>query len=99
MATPGAHWLAWLAAVAGWLLCAGFCLLLTIGLEPFPYAYDLLFSVIIFILFFNVFIYLFIVNRWGADTSRLIRSVIRVCIGEGLVMAGLYVLGKYAIGA
>lgn len=90
-------WLVWFGAVTGWLACAGLCLLASIGLEPWPYAYDMLFPVILLLLFGNVFVFLFIVTRWGAQPGRFFGSVGRVFLGEGLLLAGLYALGRFAI--
>lgn len=92
-------WASWLAAVAGWLICAFLCLCLTIGLEPYAQAYDMFFPVAILLLFGNILVFLFISSRWGAWPARLAGAVARVCIGEGLLLAGIYALGRYAIGA
>lgn len=92
-------WLAWAVSVAGWLICAAICLLLTLYLEQWPYAYDMLFPVVLVILFGNIFLFLFIATRWGGRNGRLLASVARVCIGEALFLGGLYILGKYGIGA
>ncbi len=95
----GRGWLGWLAAVCGWLVCAMFCLLLTIELEAYPYAYDMIFPAVLLILFCNILVFLFISTRWATQTGKLASSVLRVRLGEGLLLAGLYVLGRYAIGA
>ena len=89
----------WLGAVMGWIVCAGLCLLASIGLEPYPTAYDMLFPAVLLILFGNVFVFLFIISRWGNQVGKFFGSIIRICVGEGLLLAGLYALGKYALGA
>lgn len=95
---PGRGLLSWVCAVAGWLVCAGFCLYLTLELEQFPNAYDILFPAVLLILFGNILVFLFISSRWARDARRLLMAVIRVCLGEGLLLAGMYALAKYAIG-
>lgn len=91
-------WLGWVIAVCGWLICASLCLTATILLEAYPQGYDTLFPAIILIIFCNVFVFLFITGRWGNSPRRLIDSVIRVCIGEALFLAGIYALGRYVLG-
>lgn len=90
-------WGEWLAIVCGWLVCAGLCLAMTIGLEPYPSAYDTFSPVALVILFGNVFIFLFIGSRWAGEPRRLYGSVLRLCIGEGLMLAGVYALGRFAM--
>lgn len=91
--------LIWLGAVLGWLVCAGICLLTSIGLETYPDAYDMLFPAVLLMLFGNVFVFLFIISRWGNQAAKFFGSIIRICVGEGLLLAGLYALGKYALGS
>lgn len=88
-------WREWFAIVCGWLVCAAMCLGLTIGLEPWPAAYDTFYPVAILLLFGNVFLFLFIGSRWAANPVRLYGSVARLCVGEGLLLAGSYVLGRF----
>lgn len=92
-----AGFVAWLICVAGWLICAGLCLWLTIALEAYPYAYEVFFPAVLLILFCNILVFLFIATRWGADIRRLGGSVIRVCLGEGVILAGMYGLGRYCM--
>ena len=94
-ARHGAGFLAWAVSVAGWLICAGLCLWLTIALEAYPAAYELFFPAILLILFCNILVFLFITTRWAADLRRLIGSVFRVCAGEGIILAGMFCMGKY----
>lgn len=91
-------WLSWFICVLGWLLCAAMCLWLTILLETWPYAYDMLFPAILLVLFCNILVFLFIGSRWGNRSRNILVAVVRVCIGEGLLLAGLYLLGRFAIG-
>lgn len=88
---------AWLVCVAGWLLCAALCLGLTILLEAYPYAYDLFFPAILLILFCNILLFLFIAARWGLILSKLCGAVLRLCAGEAIILAGMYVLGRYCM--
>lgn len=97
--STGKNLLAWAIAVAGWLLCASFCLILTIGLEPYPYAYDMFFPAVLLILFCNILVFLFVSTRWGNSARQLFLAVARVCTGEGLLLCMFYVLGRYAIGS
>lgn len=90
-----AGWIGWLVCVCGWLVCAGMCLWLTIALEAYPYAYDLFFPAILLILFCNVLLFLFIATRWAADAKRLAGSVGRLCLGEAILLGGMFFLGKY----
>lgn len=92
---PG--WLAWLVCVLGWLVCAGFCLWLTIALEAYPYAYDIFFPAILLILFCNILLFLFIATRWAPSVSRLCGAVARLCIGEAIILAGMYGLGRFCM--
>ncbi|MDE5832556.1 MAG: hypothetical protein K2H64_06165 [Desulfovibrio sp.] len=92
------NWLAWLSVVCGWLACAFCCLVLTVELEVYPQAYATLFPAILIILFGNIFVFLFIVNRWGSSSRALLSAVIRVCAGEALLLAGLYCLGRFGFG-
>ena len=92
-----AGWLAWLVCVAGWVLCAGFCLWLTIELEAWPYAYDVFFPAILLILFCNILLFLFIATRWGKSLSRLLAAVARLCAGEAIILAGMYCLGRFCM--
>lgn len=89
---------AYAAAVAGWLICAAFCLWLTVELEAWPAAYDMFFPAVLLILFGNIFVFLFISSRWARQTSRLFSSVFRVCLGEAFLLAGMYILGRYFLG-
>ena len=91
--------LAWAISVAGWLICAGLCLWLTIALEAWPYAYEVFFPAVLLILFCNILVFLFVTTRWGGDLRRLFGSVVRVCIGEGLLLLIMYAAGRYGIGA
>ena len=90
-------WLAWLVCVAGWLLCAGFCLWLSIALEAWPYAYDVFFPAILLILFCNILLFLFIATRWGKSLKRLLTAVARLCAGEAIILAGMYCLGRFCM--
>ena len=92
-------WLSWVVAVAGWLICAGFCLWLTIALEAWPYAYEVFFPAILLILFCNILVFLFVATRWASQTRRLFGAVARVCVGEGLLLLLMYAAGRYGIGA
>lgn len=87
--------MAWLFCVAGWLICAGLCLWLTISLEAYPYAYEMLFPAVLLILFCNILVFLFIATRWAQDIRRLAGSVVRVCAGEAIILAGMYAIGMY----
>lgn len=89
----------WITAVMGWLICAAFCLFLTIKLEAYPNAYDTFFPAVLLILFCNILIFLFVSTRWGQQTKKLFGSVVRVCAGEAIILGGLYILGKYFIGS
>lgn len=91
-------WLIWLMAVAGWLVCAALCLAVTIGLEAWPQAWDMFFPAILLILFCNILLFLFITSRWVSDLRRAAGSVVRICVGEGLLLAGIYALGRFGIG-
>lgn len=86
---------AWAVSVAGWLLCAAMCLWLAIALEAYPAAYEIFFYAILLILFCNILVFLFITTRWARDLRRLAGSVVRVCAGEGIILAGMYGMGKY----
>ncbi len=88
---------AWVVCVAGWLICAGLCLWLTIALEAYPYAYEMFFPAVLLILFCNILVYLFVATHWANDIRRLLGSVIRVCIGEAIILAGMYALGRYCM--
>ena len=92
------NWMAWLAVVCGWLLCAFLCLALAIGLEPYPAAYDTLFPAILVILFGNIFVFFFLANRWGASLRALLGAIIRLCVGEAAILGGLYCLGRFGLG-
>lgn len=94
----GRSLLAWLICVGGWLLCAAMCLALTIELEKWPLAYDMLFPAVLLILFCNILVFLFVASRFGNAAKLLFAAVGRICIGEGLLLAGFYLLGRYAIG-
>lgn len=89
---------AWLVCVAGWLLCAGLCLWLTIALEAYPYAYDLFFPAILLILFCNILLFLFIATRWAKSLEKLCGAVLRLCAGEAILLAGMYGLGRFLTG-
>lgn len=91
-------WLNWLTATAGWLLCAALCLAFTIYMEEFPHAYDVLFPAVLIMLFGNILVFLFIASRWGSKLGILARAVGRVCLGEALLLGGLYCLGRFCIG-
>lgn len=86
---------AWAVSVAGWLVCAAMCLWLTIALEVYPAAYDIFFPAILLILFSNILVFLFVTTRWAANLRRLAGSVVRVCVGEGIILAGMFGMGKY----
>lgn len=90
--------LAWAGALAGWIVCAFFCLLLTVGLEPWPEAYDTLFPAAMLVLFGNILAFIVIGIRHGASTSRLLGWVLAFCVAEGLLLFLLYLAGRYAIG-
>ena len=92
-------WLSWAVAVAGWLICAGLCLWLTIALEAWPYAYEVFFPAILLILFCNSLVVLFVATRGASETRRLFGAVARVCVGEGLLLLLMYAAGRYGIGA
>lgn len=96
--TPISNFLAWALAVAGWLLCSAMCLWLTIALEPWPMAYDMLFPAVILVLFGNIFLFLLVATRWAASLRKLANSVMRLCLGEGLLLGGLYLLGRFCMG-
>lgn len=89
-------WLGWFILVAGWLTCAAFCLLCSIGLEPYPFAYETFFPAIVILLFCNIFVFFFISSRWRGQLKRIAGSTVRIVIGEGLLLAGIFLLGKYA---
>lgn len=91
--------LRWLISVAGWLACAAMCLWLTIELEAYPAAYDMFFPAVLLILFCNILLFLFVATRWATQTGKLASSVIRLCIAEALLLAGMYALGRFAIAA
>lgn len=88
--------LSWAASVAGWLVCAALCLLLAIDLENRS-AYEIFYPVVILLLFANVFLFLFVAMRWGALPRRLFDSIARICIGEGLLLLMMDILGRYVI--
>lgn len=90
-------WLVWLVSILGWLVCAGLCLWLTIALEAYPYAYDLFFPAILLILFCNILLFLFIATRWGGQPGKLCVSVLRLCMGEAIILAGMYALGRFTM--
>lgn len=96
--SPPKLWLNYLLATTGWLVCAALCLALTIALEQFPNAYEILFPAVLLLLFGNIFVFLFITSRWGKDTRKLSGAVSRVCIGETLLLIGLYCLGRFGFG-
>lgn len=87
--------LEWLICVAGWFICAGLCLWASIELEAFPAAYDLFYPAILLILFCNLALFLFIAVRWASSFSRLCGSVMRLCIGEAIILAAMYGAGRY----
>ena len=91
-------WVSWVVAVAGWLICAVLCLWLTIALEAWPYAYEVFFPAIVLILFCNILVFLFVATRWASLPRRLLGSVARVCVGEGLLLLLMYAAGRYGIG-
>ena len=91
----GRGWREWFALVAGWLACAAACLYASILLEPFPAVYDTFFPFIILLLFGNIFVFFFIASRWNGQPRRLYNSVIRIFLGESLLLAGIFFLGKY----
>ena len=97
--SSGSGWRGWLIVVCGWLACAFLCLALTVGLEAYPAAYDSLFPFVLLLLFGNVFAFLFVINRRGDSLARVGGAVLRLCVGEALLLAGLYCLGKYGLGA
>ena len=88
---------AWAVSVVGWLTCAALCLWLTIALEPYPAAYETFFPAVLLILFCNILVFIFVTGRWAADLRRLTASVLRVCIGEGIILAGMFCMGKYLL--
>lgn len=92
-----AGFLAWAVSVAGWLICAALCLWLTIALEAYPAAYDTFFPAIILILFCNILVFLFITTRWVGNLRRLAGSVLRVCLGEAIILGGMFCMGKYLL--
>lgn len=87
--------LEWLICVAGWLACAGLCLWASIELEAYPAAYDLFSPAILLMLFCNLLLFLFIAVRWASSFSRLCGSVVRLCVGEALILAIMYGAGRY----
>lgn len=87
-----------LAALFGWLVCAGLCLACAIQLENFPQGYDVFLPAIILVLFCNIFVFLFISSRWAKFPKKLWASVIRVCAGEALFLIGIWAISKYAFG-
>ena len=91
--------LRWFSCVAGWLICAAMCLWLTISLEVWPCAYDMFFPAVLLILFCNILIFLFIASRWADKGRALLGAVIRVCLGEAILILGMYLLGRFAIGS
>lgn len=91
--------LSWFYCVLGWLLCAALCLVLTVELENWPQAYDMFFPAILLILFCNVLVFLFIASRFGNRSKALLGAICRVCLGEGLLLGGFYLLGRFAMGA
>lgn len=91
----GAGFLAWALSVAGWLICAAFCLWAMVSLEAYPNAYDMFFYAIILILFCNIFLFLFVTARWGKDIKRLAGSIGRVVLGEAALLYGMFAIGKY----
>lgn len=95
--TKKRSWLEWLAMVLGWLFCAGCCLALTIALEPYAQAYDTFLPAVILLLFCNIFVFLFVGSRWAAQPARLYGSVARICLGELLLLAGMFAVGRYAM--
>lgn len=98
-ASGGAGWLSWAVSVAGWLVCAALCLWLTIELEAWPQAYEVLFPAIVLVLFCNIFLFLFVATRWARQTARLFGAVTRLCVGEGLLLLLLYAAGRWGMGA
>lgn len=94
----GTGFLGWLICVCGWLICAFLCLWLMISLEAWPSAYDMFFWAAILVLFCNILVFLFISARYGAQTRQLSGAVLRVCVGEGLLLLICYLIGRFAIG-
>lgn len=92
-------WLSWVWSVAGWLVCAFMCLWFMVELETWPNAYDLFFWAVILLLFGNIFMFLFVVTRWGLWPGRLLGAVARVCVGEGLILLCFYLVGRFAVGS
>lgn len=93
-----ALWINYLLATAGWLACAALCLALTVKLEEFPHAYDVLFPAALLLLFGNIFVFLFIASRWSDNTRRLSMAVGRVCLAETIFVVGIYCIGRFFIG-
>ena len=77
--------LSWLLCVGGWLCCAFMCLWLMVELESWPNAYDMFFWAIILILLqYLSFSFRFIAGRQNGKTAFY--AVLRLCVGEGLVL-------------
>ena len=72
---------------------------LMVELESWPNAYDMFFWAIILILFCNIFLFLFVSSRAGRTARQLFYAVLRLCVGEGLVLLIFYLLGRFAMGA
>ncbi len=87
-------WLSWFCAVFGWLFCAFECLWLWIELEAWPAAYEVFFPAILLILFCNVLVFIFIGARFGARSMRVGLAVMRVCLGEGLLLGLIYLCAR-----
>lgn len=92
---PG--FMAWLYCLAGWLICAGLCLWFTVEMEAYPAAYDMFFPAVLLILFCNILLFLFVAVRWAQSLGKLGCAIARICLGEGLFLAGMYLLGRFFI--
>ena len=82
-------------AIAGWFICASFCLWLTISLEAWPAAYDLALPAILAVLFGNLAVFVFVPMRLKHDLKGLATAVIRICLTEGLLLLGLYYAARH----
>lgn len=84
--------LRYLTAVAGWLACAFMGLGLMVALEARPEAWQTALYLVLFVLFANIVVFLFVTSRYSGEFLRHALAVLAVCIVEAVFFACMYYL-------